>query len=137
MLVAEIMTHDPVTIVPGALLSDALEVMNTRAFHQLPVISASGHVIGIVTRRDCQRLNAEDAGKAMRVREVMQPAPIVVEPTTPVHEAARLMTTHHIRALPVMRGETLVGILTATDLLIAFMQTLQKYEESDIYQKLM
>jgi acetoin utilization protein AcuB len=128
MLVAEIMTYDPMTILPGATVSDALDIMNTQEFHQLPVVSTSGHVIGMVTRRDCQRLNGA-SGSAYYVRDVMQPAPIIVEPRTTVHEAARLMTAHHIRALPVMRGESLVGILTATDLLIAFMHTLQKYEE--------
>jgi predicted transcriptional regulator len=55
------------------------------------------------------------------VRSVMTPAPIVIEPDAPVHEAARLMLAAYIRCLPVMRSETLIGIVTTSDLLIAFM----------------
>ena len=51
----------------------------------------------------------------------MTPAPIIVEPNTPAAEAARLMLVNHIGCLPVMRSETLVGIITKSDILMAFM----------------
>lgn len=53
---------------------------------------------------------------------IMTPAPIVTEPDAFVSEAARLMLTYHINCLPVMRGETLVGILTSSDILTAFVK---------------
>jgi acetoin utilization protein AcuB len=137
MLVAEIMTSDPVTIEPTATVSQALQMMMDMEFHQLPVLSEQGHLIGIINQRDCQRALGLDPwcgpqvrseGDTPQVRTFMRPAPVVVEPRTPVQEAARLMTMHHLRCLPVMRGESLVGILTVSDLLIAFMQTLNKTE---------
>lgn len=137
MLVAEIMTSEPVTIEPTALVSEALQMMMDMEFHQLPVLSEQGHLIGIINQRDCQRALGLDpwCGPQVRsdahtpqVRTFMRPAPVVVEPRTPVQEAARLMTMHHLRCLPVMRDESLVGILTVSDLLIAFMQTLHKTE---------
>jgi CBS domain-containing protein len=54
----------------------------------------------------------------------MSPAPIIIEPDSSVEEAARLMLTHHIGCLPVMRGETLVGIITTSDLVIALINLL-------------
>jgi len=62
----------------------------------------------------------------LRVSHSMTPAPIIVEPDAPAHEAARLMLEHVIGCLPVMRGETLVGIITRSDLLMAFMHLSQK-----------
>jgi predicted transcriptional regulator len=52
----------------------------------------------------------------------MTPAPIIIEPHAPVVQAARLMLVNHISSLPVMRSETLVGIVTKSDILVAFMR---------------
>ena len=51
----------------------------------------------------------------------MTPAPIVVPPEAPAEEAARRMLQNRISCLPVMRDETLVGIVTRTDIVAAFM----------------
>ena len=58
----------------------------------------------------------------------MSPAPIMIEPDATATEAARLMLTHRIGCLPVMRGETLVGIITRSDILIAFMTLQRRFE---------
>ncbi|MCC6613918.1 MAG: CBS domain-containing protein [Anaerolineae bacterium] len=144
MHVADIMTSAPVTIEQGASVSRAFQLMLENEYQQLPVLSENGHLVGIIHQRDCRcalglpepnAISCDDdipiparvaPAKTLWVHHYMQPAPIVVEPETPAHEAARLMTTHHVRALPVMRGETLVGIVTVSDLLIAFMRLLRQ-----------
>jgi acetoin utilization protein AcuB len=122
------MTENPVTVGPDTLLNEALDLMKKVQCHHLPVLSRDGHLIGIVTDHDCQRglsshalVKGEREGRIATVKPVMTPAPIVIEPDAPIHEAARLMLTNHIRSLPVMRAETLVGIITSSDLLIALM----------------
>jgi CBS domain-containing protein len=55
----------------------------------------------------------------------MSPAPIVVEPSAPAEEAVRLMLMNRIGSLPVMRSETLIGIVTKSDILLAFMRLSQ------------
>lgn len=135
MNVSEIMTANPVTIDPQSAIAVALDRMLDVHCHHLPVLSAESHLVGILSEYDCQRYLAEEAANpanaqlseeelALRVTvfEVMTSAPIVVEPDMSAHEAARLMLTNNIRSLPVMRGETLIGIVTTSDLLIAFMQ---------------
>jgi CBS domain-containing protein len=100
--------------------------------HHLPVISTEKHLIGVLSTRDCEQALGESLEKsgpvvnlalanAVPVSLVMTPAPIIVEPDAPAHEAARLMLEHYIGCLPVMRGETLIGIITRSDLLMAFM----------------
>lgn len=139
MNVIDIMTPNPITVRYERPLRDALELMEEHHIKHLPAISGSGHVAGVVSDRDCRHaLNSPFINRKrwqddalinhVLVRSVMSPAPIVVEPDAPAVEAARLMLTHGIGCLPVMRGETLVGILTRSDLLIAFMALQQRFD---------
>ncbi len=131
MNVSDIMTEKPVTIRPSNSLREALEAMDRVGCHHLPVVSADGHVVGILSDRDCRTaLNSphtmrerwQDEGLAdhLEVRAIMTPAPIIIEPNASADEAARLMLANHISCLPVMRGETLIGIITTSDILMAF-----------------
>ncbi|MBI2462022.1 MAG: CBS domain-containing protein, partial [Candidatus Rokubacteria bacterium] len=56
----------------------------------------------------------------LTVGEVMSRQLITVGPDRPVEEAAERMLDHRIGSLPVLEGGRLVGILTETDLLRAF-----------------
>lgn len=131
MNVSDIMTHKPVTIRLENTLREALETMETVGCHHLPVMSKDKHLIGILSDRDCRTaLNSpyivrekwqdEALIDDLLVRTIMTAAPIVTEPDEPVGEAARLMLVNHINCLPVMLGETLVGIITSSDILAAF-----------------
>jgi len=55
---AELMTKPPVTIGPGALLSEAARLMRDRRVKRLPVINDTGLLIGIVSRADVLRVFA-------------------------------------------------------------------------------
>ena len=133
MIVNDIMTRNPVTIRPDSTLRDACEIMEEVGCHHLPVLSTEGHLIGIITARDCRlalRLpdivreywQQDELANRLLVRSVMTVAPTVTEPNTPVGEAARLMLENYVSCLPVMRGETLIGIITISDVLIAFVK---------------
>ncbi|GAB4513819.1 MAG: hypothetical protein OHK0046_15010 [Anaerolineae bacterium] len=137
MNVAAIMTTKPVTIRHDGTLGQALEMMENVGCRHLPVISAESHLIGIVSDRDCrlalnsphvmrERWQDEAVTNRTFVSMIMTPAPIVVEPDTSIYEATRLMLNNHISALPVMRGETLVGIITTSDLLMAYMRETER-----------
>jgi acetoin utilization protein AcuB len=58
----------------------------------------------------------------LTVDEVMTRNPVTVTEDTPIEEAARLMMDHGIDALPVMRGQQLIGIVTETDLFKTFIE---------------
>ena len=139
MNVADIMTRNPATIAHNSTLGAALELMERVDCRHLPVLSTDSHLVGILSDRDCRlALNApntlrerwqdEEIIQHTQVAGIMTPAPIVTEADVPACEAARLMLTHHVSALPVMRGETLIGIVTTSDLLAAFMSLLKRLE---------
>lgn len=144
MNVSDIMTLHPTTIAPDATLAEAIEVMREIGCHHLPVISTEKHLIGILSARDCEQALGESLEKpgpiinsalanAIPVSMVMTPAPIIVEPDAPAHETARLMLEHYIGCLPVMRGETLIGIITRSDLLMAFITLSNRPIHSSIH----
>ena len=140
MNVVDIMTADPKTISSTASLRQAIQLMEDHHFMHLPVLSRQKHLIGIISDRDCRR--AINSPYILRerwqddrplldqldVRSIMSPAPIIVEPYAPATEASRLMLTHNIGCLPVMRAETLIGIVTRSDILAAFMRMSSKIE---------
>jgi CBS domain-containing protein len=133
MNVSDLMTPQPVIIFSNASLAEVLQKMRDKGCHHLPVLSTEKHLVGVISFHDCQRVLGDDLRNGMNpadpalaarltVSTTMTVAPIIIEPDAPAHEAAYLMLEHFIGCLPVMRGETLVGIVTRSDLLMAFME---------------
>lgn len=137
MNVSDIMTQKPITARLDTSLREALEMMEQIGSHHLPILGTHGHLIGILSDRDCrtalnsphilrERWQDEDLATHLPVRAMMTPAPIVITPEAAAEDAARLMLTNQISCLPVMRDETLVGIVTRSDILLAFMNLSQR-----------
>lgn len=132
MNVSDIMTAKPASIHQDGTLRQALELMEKYHCRHLPVMNGEGQLVGIVSDRDCrtalnsphilrERWQDEQLTANLKVRSIMTAAPIVIEPDAEADEAARLMLDNHISSLPVILGETLVGIVTTSDILVAFM----------------
>jgi len=139
MNVLDMMTKDPITVQADFSLRKALSVMDKNSIKHVPVMSKQGHLIGVLSDRDCrhalnspfimrERWQDEELAIRVQVRSVMTPAPIIVEPNTPADKAVGLMLEHRIGCLPVMRAETLVGIITRSDILVSFMNMHRHYE---------
>jgi acetoin utilization protein AcuB len=133
MNVADIMTSDPVVVYQGETLEIALKKMWQLGCHHLPVLNRDRHVLGMLTDQDCRvALNAPllppiegehiELARQIQVQAAMSPAPIIVEPNVRIEEAVYLMYRHHVSSLPVMLDETLVGIVTTSDILVAFLK---------------
>jgi len=146
MNVLDVMTFYPVTIHPNASLAEALGKMKEVGCHHLPVISNEKHLIGVLSFHDCQQalgdplrekgqLHDEALARSLLVSHAMTPAPVIIEADAPAHEAGRLMLEQYIGCLPVMRGETLIGIVTRSDLMMAFMHLSQHIAGQTAEQK--
>jgi len=114
VIVAEVMTPNPVTVAPSDTLQAAQEKMEVGRFRQVPVVDKE-RLVGILTDRDTRQLIGQLAHT--RVEAVMSTHPFTVDPSTPVEKAAHLLITNKIGGLPVVEDGKLVGIITATDML--------------------
>jgi acetoin utilization protein AcuB len=126
MLVGERMTRNPVTILDSASIDDGLHLMRERKVRRLPVLDASGKMVGIVSDKDLLHAAPSPATSLsvyelhyllakLTVKQVMSSPVISVGPETPLEEAARVMADNKIGGLPVVEGDRLVGIVTETD----------------------
>lgn len=134
MLVRSRMTPDVLTVTPSTTLGEALRIVREQNIRHLPVLD-DGRLAGLVTDRDLRLAAppvwASDTDHAAlratfenkTVAEVAAASPVVTTTEiTPIEEAAQLMYEHRITSLPVMRNDKLVGILTETDVMRAFVE---------------
>lgn len=105
------------SIRPDATVFDAISVMSEKNIGALPVIE-DARLIGIISERDYTR-RVVLKGKSSRqtlVREIMSQQPIVATPAHTIEECMRLMTERHIRHLPIVEGDKMLGIVSIGDL---------------------
>jgi len=132
MRVGQRMTRNPVSVTPRMALKAASELLQKHRIRHLPVVDR-GVLVGIVTDRDIRRALPSDATSLevhellylldkVEVQGIMTKEVVTVSPDSPVEEAARLMVEKKIGGLPVLEGERLVGIITETDVLTAFVE---------------
>jgi acetoin utilization protein AcuB len=124
MVVKERMSPRFITIDPDASLAEARVLLDQHRIRHLPVVE-DGNPVGIITDRDIRSAAPAASLEQVKVGEIMTRNLIMVTPSTRVQEAAKLMVTHRIGGLPVQREGKLVGIITETDLLKAFVEIVE------------
>ncbi len=126
MLVGRHMTRGPVTVTPTDTLATAQEKMQRGGFHRLPVV-AEGRLVGIITDRDLrQHLPYLDKTK---LTAAMIETVLTVTPGDTLEAATELMLDRKIGGLPVLEGDKLVGIITTSDVLKAYLVVTGASEE--------
>ncbi|MGB0058526.1 CBS domain-containing protein [Candidatus Binatus sp.] len=118
MQIVNLMTPDPKTIRSRDTLSKAKSIMEAGTFRRVPVVD-DGRLVGILTERDLHKYSG--FLESTRVNAAMRTSVVTITPYNTVEDAARLMLKHKIGGLPIVLADTLVGIVTTTDLLRAFL----------------
>ena len=113
---AECMSRELLTIEPAATLAEAARGMGERGVGAVLVV-AGEQLAGILTERDILKAVGGGHETSERVSEWMTQHPDTVEPTDSTEHAAMLMVHGGYRHLPVVEGDTLVGILSIRDLM--------------------
>jgi len=136
MKVEDLMTRKVVTLTEDQSLREAIAVLQRHRIRHVPVISGE-KVIGILTDRDVKRaspsaLSGIDQSQydnvltATRVGQVMTRDPFTVTPSTPIKDALKVLIDRKYSAMPVVEADRLVGIITGTDMLRLFYDTLDE-----------
>jgi acetoin utilization protein AcuB len=125
MLVATWMSRDVISATPDTSLHEAMRLLEKNRIRRLPVVKKR-KLVGVVTERDLKAaypsaatlLSAHELPYLLdkvRLRELMTKDPVTIGVYDTVEEAADLMMTHKIGGLPVLDGETLVGVISESD----------------------
>lgn len=123
LLVADVMTIDPVIVGLDATVEAAETLLGTYRVSGLPVVDGAGHLVGVLSRTDLlleggpilsQLLRGRASG--LRVGELMSSPPVTISPTATLLVAARVMRDEHVHRLVVVNEQDVpMGILSATD----------------------
>lgn len=133
MMVIDVMTKNPLYVHPDLPLPDAKNMMRKERVKRLLVLDGKNRMVGIITERDIVNAAPSPASSLsvyemtqllskVTVGEVMTKDVITVTESEVVEEAARVMVDNDISALPVMRGDVPVGIVSDGDIFRFFIR---------------
>jgi acetoin utilization protein AcuB len=133
MLVKERMTRNPIIVRPDTPVTEAQALMKREKIHHLPVLDKEERLVGIVTEKDLLYASPSVATTLsvyemtsllarLKVEKVMSREVITVTEDVPLEEAARIMADRGIGGLPILRGKTVVGMITESDLFRIFIE---------------
>jgi len=142
--VRDVMTKKVLTVDRLTPFSEIVRLLTEHRISGMPVLMMGRHVAGVVSEADLLKLEDEEARKAraesqaasghwhlpqhgqhwgLTAGALMTAPAVTIHPDATIPRAARVMTTHHIRRLPVVGPEgRLIGIVTRRDLLSVFLR---------------
>jgi len=123
------MAKDVISISPQASIAEAIELMHRHSIRHLPVIKDNS-MQGLVTESNLRQYFFPSMVHKLSISDVMIVNPITVDPNASIDSAAQLIYRYKIGGLPVLEKKRLIGILTITDILAAFIELLGLLQDS-------
>ena len=128
LVVADVMTIDPVTVGPDASIETAERFLRVNQISGLPVVDDDGALLGVISQTDLLLAGSPSIGAALRNRpnglrvgELMSSPALTVSLTTAIHDAACRMRDARVHRLVVVDdGDHPVGVLSAMDFVTLF-----------------
>lgn len=120
MKINALMVPNPITITEKASIAEAIELMKINSIRHLPVITAQKKLKGFVTLADLKQGLIPSMVGDLTLHDIMIKDPITVSPDDDIEIAAQLIYKHKIGGMPVTKADRVVGIITESDILRAF-----------------
>ena len=134
LLVRDSMVRGVITVSPETTAAEALALCRERGIRHLPVIEG-GRMVGLISDRDLRLAtpalgdpNRAAALQKILVGDEMSREITTADPEDPIEQAAMAMHERKIGCLPVVEGDDLVGILTASDVMAALVRLVGAHE---------
>ncbi len=141
MYIGWYMKTNLITALPETSVLKARDLMSQNRISHLPVADKEGRLVGIVTDRNLKEAWASPATtlsaheltyvlQKLTVSSIMVKKTITATPDMTIERGARIIHENKIGALPVLKGEKLVGIITITDLMEVLLTALGLTDDS-------
>jgi len=110
-----------ISVLPDQTLQEAIDLLCRHRIGALIVVHpVSGRIVGVCSERDVLRALCSECHRqptATRIGEIMTSDVVIAEATQPAMGALRVMSVRHIRHLPVLERDRLIGVVTLGDVL--------------------
>jgi CBS domain-containing protein len=120
------MSKSPISLSPEMDVMDAMESLTRHRISGAPVVDDRGHLVGILTERDCIQTFVHTAyhgqGKAGMVAEYMSDDVQTVDVNASLLDIAQRFASSKYRRYPVMEEGRLVGIISRRDVISAVLK---------------
>ncbi len=135
MNVSKRMMRNPLWVDEEDSMKKAMELLKERGIRHLPVLKDGDKLVGIVSERDIKQASPSSATALeireiyylldkVKVKQIMTRRPYTISSNAPIEEGALIMREKKIGCLPVVDEGRLVGILTESDILDAFIEAM-------------
>ncbi|MEF8688871.1 UNVERIFIED_CONTAM: HPP family protein [Comamonas sp. A-3] len=129
-----VMSAKLLTVSPQTPLEEVAELFHRHLIKSLPVVDAQGELIGRVLRADLfdwlwqdhrarqqqnlwQRLRSRPSKVQSVAQELMRAPEMSVQEDTPMGDLLHELASHSVQFIAVLRGKTLVGVITRSDVI--------------------
>lgn len=130
MLVKDRMTPKPICGSPDMAVTEAQNLMAENKIRHLPILDEDQKLVGLITQRSLESALPSDVSSfsrfeisytlsQLKIQSIMVKDLYLVDPETPIEDAAMLMADKKLGALPVVKDGSLVGIMSGEDLFVA------------------
>ena len=123
MFIRNFMSSPVITLPASTRAIDALELMQAKKIRRIPILE-DGRLSGILTLGDLQAVLGLQEHSVRRAStllgDLMTRSVHTVAPDDPLERATRVMLDHEVSGLPVVDREAIVGIITESDIFLAF-----------------
>ncbi len=105
------------SVEPDKFAHEAIQLMADKKIGALPVLEA-GKLVGIISERDYPG-KAKVLDKPLQdvqVKEIMSSNVVHVSPDDTIEHCVELVTKNHVRHLPVLENDQIIGIISIGDL---------------------
>ena len=130
MKVKDLMIPNPITITPRANIRKAIELMKVNSIRHLPVVGKGKMLRGFITLADLKQGLIPSMLTDVTLSDLIIKEPITAHPEDDIEIAARLIYKYKIGGMPVVKDGKVVGIITGTDILRAFIDMMGLLTES-------
>jgi acetoin utilization protein AcuB len=124
------MSTDLVTVRKEASIQEAMALMKGESIRHLPVVDQKMNLVGWITDADLRGVLIASMLEELTLEDVMIRKPFTIHPEMALEEAARILLDKRVGGLPIVRNGKLVGVITVSDILSAFITFLGLFTES-------
>jgi CBS domain-containing protein len=123
LLVADVMTIDPIVVVDDSPIAEAARLIRSNSVSGLPVVDRGGSLVGVISQTDLLALQDTPIGRIIRAEvsglrtgELMSSPAITVSMSDSLGNAARLMRDNHVHRLVALdESGRPIGVLSTSD----------------------